>query len=89
MSLLMNIKTPFKPLKLAVIKMGIVILYWCLFILGVFIVRSIASKEPLIALSYGFTFLILLIILGSEAYSLMVDATPKHIEQGRYYITEH
>lgn len=84
----MNINKPFKPIKIAVIKMGFVVLFLCLVLLGICVVGKIMSEEPLLGLFFGFSFVILFIILGSEAYSLMEEATTKQIEQGRYYTEE-
>lgn len=71
-----------------VIKMGFVVLFLCLVLLGMCVVGKIMSEEPLLGLFFGFSFVILFIILGSEAYSLMKNGTPKLIEQGRYYTEE-
>ena len=68
--------------------MGFVVLFLCLVLLGMCVVGKIISEEPLLGLFFGFSFLILFIILGSEAYSLMKNGAPKLIEQGRYYTTE-
>ena len=84
----MNINKPFKPIKITVIKMGFVVLFLCLVLLGMCVVGKIMSEEPLLGLFFGFSFVILFIILGSEAYSLMKNGTPKLIEQGRYYTEE-
>ncbi|WP_272693130.1 hypothetical protein [Providencia sp. PROV077] len=88
MSQWMNINKPFKPIKITVIKMGFVVLFLCLVLLGMCVVGKIMSEEPLLGLFFGFSFVILFIILGSEAYSLMKNGTPKLIEQGRYYTEE-
>ncbi|MBZ3683340.1 hypothetical protein J1N41_19440 [Providencia rettgeri] len=68
--------------------MGFVVLFLCLVLLGMCVVGKIMSEEPLLGLFFGFSFVILFIILGSEAYSLMKNGTPKLIEQGRYYTEE-